>query len=199
VKREKDHADDAKRFRNRDAWRAWLEKNAASSTGVWLLFAKKGSGVPSVRYDEAVEEALCFGWIDSIVHKVDETFYRQRFTPRKPGSNWAASNRERFARMVREGRMTPAGLAHTPPAEDEVAKSPAAMQTREVPDFVDAALRVDAEAWAFYQTLAPGYRREYGVWIADAKREETRRKRIDEAIALLRRGKKLSDKWGVNR
>ena len=185
-------------FADRAAWRAWLELHAADAPGVWLQFAKKGSGVPSVRYDEAVEEALCFGWIDGVVNRIDEVYYRQKFTPRRKGSNWASSNRERFARMVREGRMTKAGLAQSPPPDDgaEAARNAARALA---PAAVESSIRADAAAWAFYETLPPSARRDYAAWITEAKREETRQKRLAEALQMLRQGKRLSEKWGLNK
>jgi uncharacterized protein YdeI (YjbR/CyaY-like superfamily) len=100
---------------SRDAWRAWLARHHDTKTEIWLVFHKKHTGQPGVAYGDAVEEALCFGWIDSIVRRLDEDRYAQKFTPRKPKSNWSDSNLRRFARMVGEGRMTAAGLAKGPP------------------------------------------------------------------------------------
>jgi len=96
---------------DREAWRAWLSANHELERGAWLVLAKKGSGGRSVSYDEAVEEALAFGWIDSRANKADEVRYLQRFSPRKPNSAWARSNRIRIERLIAEGRMTPAGMA----------------------------------------------------------------------------------------
>ena len=98
---------------SRAAWRAWLERNHRRKTEVWLVFFKAHTGKPRVEYDDAVEEALCFGWVDSLVKRLDEERYAQKFTPRKAGSRWSPSNRTRVAKLVREGRMTPAGLAVT--------------------------------------------------------------------------------------
>jgi uncharacterized protein YdeI (YjbR/CyaY-like superfamily) len=95
----------------RDAWRTWLAEHAAAEKGAWLVMQKKASTTPGVTYDEAVEEALSFGWIDSRANKADETTYLQRFSPRRPGSAWAASNKGRVERLIAEGRMMPAGLA----------------------------------------------------------------------------------------
>jgi len=98
--------------KSRKAWRAWLQKHHASSTGVWLVYAKKHTGLPSLTYNDAVEEALCFGWIDSLFNPIDDDFYKQVFTPRKRRSAWSAANRKRIERLVNAGLMTPAGLAH---------------------------------------------------------------------------------------
>jgi uncharacterized protein YdeI (YjbR/CyaY-like superfamily) len=96
---------------DRETWRAWLESHGSSEKGAWLVMQKKSSSAPGVTYDEAVEEALCFGWIDSRANRADETTYLQMFTPRKPGGTWAATNKVRVERLIAEGRMTPAGMA----------------------------------------------------------------------------------------
>ena len=98
------------RPKSRKAWRGWLEKNHASSTGVWLVYAKKHSGLPSLTYNDAVEEALCFGWIDSKINPIDDAFYMQVFTPRKRQSAWSPLNKARVERLLAGGLMTPAGL-----------------------------------------------------------------------------------------
>lgn len=98
------------RVPDREGWRDWLNQNHQSEREVWLILYKKGAGKKAASYDEAVEEALCFGWIDSIIRKVDGESYAQRFTPRKPGSNWSASNTARIDKLIREGRMTDSGL-----------------------------------------------------------------------------------------
>src|SRR5947199_112773 len=99
----------------RAAWRSWLAANHDRETEIWLVYNKRHTGEPRVEYDDAVEEAVCFGWIDSIVRTIDENRYAQKFTPRKAKSKWSVSNIERFARMVREGKMTPAGMAKSRP------------------------------------------------------------------------------------
>jgi len=101
-------------FKDRAAWRAWLDRNHAAAAEIWLVYYKKVSGKKSVTYEEALQEALCFGWIDSTVNAIDAERYRQRYTPRKPKSVWSASNKARVARLVREGRMAKPGLAHDP-------------------------------------------------------------------------------------
>jgi uncharacterized protein YdeI (YjbR/CyaY-like superfamily) len=174
-------------------WRAWLAANHDRETEIWLVYNKRHTGEPRVEYDDAVEEALCFGWIDSIVRTIDENRYAQKFTPRKVKSKWSASNRERFARMVREGKMTPAGMAKAPPPEEDgdAAKAPAQRVGDSVPGYIEEAFRDNGAAWTNFSNLAPSYRRLYVGWIEDAKREETRRKRLAEAVGLLEQGKKL--------
>ncbi len=146
-----------------------------------------------MEYDDAVEEALCFGWIDSIVRTIDADRYAQKFTPRKARSKWSESNRERFARLVREGKMTEAGLAKSPPPLEDpaAAMAPAKRVGDAVPGYIEEALRANGAAWTNFSHLAPGYRRQYVGWIEDAKKEETRRKRLAEAVSLLEQNKKL--------
>src|SRR3954463_13527471 len=103
----------------RAAWRAWLAANHDRETEIWLVYNKRHTGEPRVEYDDAVEEALCFGWIDSIVRTIDADRHAQKFTPRKAKSKWSEFNKERFARLVREGKMTAAGLAKSPPDEED--------------------------------------------------------------------------------
>lgn len=166
----------------RSAWRAWLAKHHRKESEIWLVYNKKQSGRPRVAYAEAVEEALCFGWIDGITKPMDETRYAQRFTPRREKSNWSPLNRQRFARLLKEGRMTAAGRARGP------AKAPPAGRTpSKTPSYIVSALRRHPEACRFFDELAPSYRRLYVRWIDSAKREETRQKRLREAISLLAR------------
>ena len=166
----------------RSAWRGWLAKHHGTESEIWLVYNKKQSGRPRVAYAEAVEEALCFGWIDGITKPMDENRYAQRFTPRREKSNWSPLNRQRFARLVKEGRMTAAGRTRGP------AKAPPAGRTpSKTPSYIAAALRLHPEARRFFHELAPSYRRLYVRWIDSAKREETRQKRLREAISLLAR------------
>lgn len=174
---------------SRATWRRWLERHHASKAEVWLAYYKKHTGKPSVRYAEAVEEALCFGWIDGIVKRVDEDSYIQRYTPRRPASQWSMVNLRRFERLVQEGRVTAAGFAKGPGATTRVA-SVSWLRPDVTPDDIASALQSDAEAWAFFSGLAPSYRKQYVHWIDSAKRPETRARRIREAIAKLLRGEK---------
>jgi uncharacterized protein YdeI (YjbR/CyaY-like superfamily) len=171
-------------------WRSWLALHHDRETEIWLVYNKRHTGEPRVEYDDAVEEALCFGWIDSIVRTIDADRYAQKFTPRKAKSKWSESNKERFARMVREGKMTAAGLAKSPPEENEgVASTPLGAES--VPSYIEDALRSSSAAWTNFSNLAPSYRRLYVRWIEDAKKEETRRRRLAEAVGKLERHEKL--------
>jgi len=179
----------------RKEWRAWLKKNHKKLDEIWLVYFKKGSGKPRVAYDDAVEEALCFGWIDSVIQRIDEEKYAQRFTPRRDGSKWSSLNIKRMKKLIDEGAMTKAGLAKF---DLDLLKSKSAMtpRPREValPAYLKKAIMKDGEAWEYFSTLAPSHRKNYILWIDSAKREETRQRRISEAISLLKKKQKLGMK-----
>lgn len=141
-------------------------------------------GQPRIPYEEAVEEALCFGWIDSIVRRIDDATFAQKFTPRRPDSQWSELNRRRFARLVRDGRMTEAGLAKSPPAA-EPTTVPADKRVGTVPPYISVALKRHQQAFHNFQKMAPSYQQRYVRWIDSAKKEETRHKRLKEAIERL--------------
>ena len=180
----------------RDEWRAWLEENHARETEVWLISYKKHTGRPSVPYDAAVEEALCFGWIDSIVRRLDEERYAQKYTPRKDTGTWSESNRRRIRKLIEAGRMTAAGMLKI---GEGILDAPLEEPTKKkkdvaVPQFFKDALMKKKRAWDNFNGLAPSYRRAYVAWVADAKREETRERRLKEAVSLLLENKKLGMK-----
>jgi uncharacterized protein YdeI (YjbR/CyaY-like superfamily) len=177
---------------NRDEWRAWLESHHQGETEVWLIYYRANSGVPSIPYEDSVEEALCFGWVDSIIQRIDEQCYGRKFTPRQPNSPWSPSNRRRVARLVQQGRMTAAGLAKIPFPIPAVEEGPLPPHT---PPPLSAELLEELQshpqAWVFFQHLPPSHQRRHIDWIMDAKKDETRRKRLAESIALLEQGKEL--------
>jgi uncharacterized protein YdeI (YjbR/CyaY-like superfamily) len=180
-------------FPNQKAWEAWLRTNHATSSGVWLRLAKKGSPVQSVSYAEALEAALCYGWIDAQKKPESEHAWLQRFTLRRPKSIWSKVNREKAAALIKAGRMRPAGLDQVARAKqdgrwDAAYDSPA---NAEVPDDLAAALDRNAPAKAFFQTLDRANR--YAVlWrIQTVKKAETRARRIREFVAMLERHEKL--------
>ena len=173
---------------------AWLEEHGESSEGIWLKFAKKGSGIPSVVYADAVEVALCHGWIDGQARRLDEQHYLQRFTPRRPRSKWSRINREKAERLIAESRMRPAGLREIERARedgrwDDAYDSPT---TATVPDDFQQALDADPGAREFFESLGSTKRYSFLYRIADAKRPETRARRIAEYVELLRDHKTLS-------
>jgi uncharacterized protein YdeI (YjbR/CyaY-like superfamily) len=169
-------------------WRAWLAEHHDSESEIWLVFPKRHTGRPSVSYEEAVDEALCYGWIDSIIRRLDDERYARKFTPRKPGSRWSTVNRRRYARLKAGGRLTPAGLMREPTDRSGDAPRPSAA---EVPSYVREALEANPDALRFFEGLAPSYRRTYVGWIDSAKRPETKARRLSEAIGLMAAGKKL--------
>jgi uncharacterized protein YdeI (YjbR/CyaY-like superfamily) len=180
----------------RPAWRAWLRRYHDRETEVWLIFYKSHTGRPRVSYDEAVDEALCYGWIDSIVQRLDEDTYAQKFTPRRDTSTWSALNKRRLARLIRERRMTSAGLAklNFAVADGGDRQEPTTETTRAhitLPAEIERGLRANREAWACFKRLAPSYRRNYVLWITAAKRPETRERRLQEAVVRLAQGKTL--------
>lgn len=177
-----------KKFASRAAWRAWLEKNHARASEIWIIFVKAHNEKRRFTYAEAVEEALCFGWIDTTVQKIDDDHYRQRFTPRTNLKNWSKINLDRFAKMEAAGLMTDAGRAKRAPEVDPPRKR---LQVgAAVPKLVQDALEQHPKAKAFFATLAPGYRRDYLRFITEAKKEETKLKRLEEAIRRLESGEK---------
>ena len=175
------------RVTSRRQWRAWLTKHHMSSPGVWLVFYKAHTGVKSMPYEEAVREALCFGWIDSLVKRLDDSRYAFKVTPRQPTSKSSEINRKRWMELEAAGLLTPAGLAAAP-TNNRYAPRPI---IPELPVYFAKALKADPSAWKFFRELAPTYRRDFVVWVHMAKRPETRAKRIQESISLLAAGKRL--------
>ena len=171
--------------KDRAAWRRWLERHHAKSSGVWLLLAKKGSGLASVTYEEAVEEALCFGWIDAKANALDERRYKQWMAPRQPGSGWAVSNKRRVERLKAEGRMAPAGLAAISAAMTDGSWTKLdASGSLTVPRDLARAMKVYPDARRHFDAFPPSARRVILEWIGSAKRPETRAKRIEETARL---------------
>ena len=161
-----------------------------------MIFYKKHTGKPNVTYDEAVEEALCFGWIDSIVKTIDSEKFARRFTPRKPDSKWSESNKKRAEKMITQGRMTKAGLELINQAKQRGQWSQNSLPQREisVPKYIEHALGSNEKALINFIKLAPSYRRRYIGWVDSAKKEETRKKRLVEVIGVLERNEKLGMK-----
>ncbi len=171
---------------SREEWRAWLTKHYQAETEVWLIYYKKHSGRPRISYDQAVEEALCFGWIDSIVKRMDDEKFAQKFTPRRDCTTWSALNKRRLRKLIREGRMTEAGLAKIDIATlGEEAEAKQSKDDVDIPRFVKQVLMANAKAWENFRNLTPSRRRSYIRLIMDAKKQETRERRLREAISLL--------------
>lgn len=169
--------------RNRRDWRAWLEKNHADESEVWLVFIKKHTKRQNLSYDDAVEEALCFGWIDGIRRSRCEESYVIRFTPRSPKSVWSHRNIERVEALTAEGRIMPAGLAafaHKDVHPDSGYRT--SERPTELPGGMLERLQADPSAWAFFREQPVGYRRQVTRWVLAAKREETRARRLATLI-----------------
>jgi uncharacterized protein YdeI (YjbR/CyaY-like superfamily) len=182
-----------KLFKNQESWRRWLAANHDKAEEVWLAYYKKGTGKRSVTYEEALDEALCYGWIDSIVRALDSERYMQRWTPRKPGSIWSAANKERLARLTAEGRMCDPGLAKV-----RAAKRDGSWTTL---DAIDRDLKTPAEllealatkpgAREKFDALPPSQRKLWGWWIHSAKRPETKNRRAEAAVEWILAGRKV--------
>lgn len=181
---------------SRMEWRSWLQRNHDKADLVWLVYYKKHTGKPSINYADSVEEALCFGWIDSIKRSIDEEKYAYKFTPRRSKSKWSPLNIKRAKKLIDEGKMTQAGLELFNQREDypdEFIKAKASKDLS-LPAEMEAALRSNEEAWKNFTNLAPGYRKQYIGWLITAKKPETRERRLKEAIRLLSQNKKLGMK-----
>ena len=168
-------------------WRAWLQRHHASESEIWLVRYKRHTGRSSIAHLDALDEALCYGWIDSLIKRLDDDRYAIKFTPRKPDSKWSAVNRKRWAALDAAGRLAAPGRALGPTDNTYAAKPtiPA------LPGYIATAIKKNEKAWRTFQALAPTYRRNYVAWIHTAKRPETREKRLRESVALLAVGKKL--------
>jgi len=173
--------------RSRVEWRAWLAAHHRDSEGAWVVIAKKRSGVPGPTYEEAVEEALCFGWIDSRMHPLDGDRFEQRFSPRRAGSIWSRSNKERLARLVQAGLMTSAGLAKI-----EAAKADGSwdmldrVEALEIPEDLAEALAAVPGAPEGFGAMAPSAQKQYLYWVLSAKRRDTRAARVAAVVAAAR-------------
>ena len=180
--------------RDRSTWRRWLARNHAKSTGVWLVYGKRASGIPSVTYAEAVEEALCFGWIDSVVNQVDAARYMQLMTPRKPKSVWSKINKARVEKLIASGAMTAAGLTAIDRAKANGSwASLDDVEALTLPDELARGLARDARARRNFDAWPPGARKQFLYWINGAKRPETRRKRIEQSLRLIAENVRLTD------
>jgi len=179
--------------KDRQTWRRWLRIHHKKKKEIWLIYYKKTSKKPRIPYDDAVEEALCFGWIDSIVKRLDKEKYIQRFTPRRPGSIWSESNIRRAKTMIRKKKMTKAGSV----LFDEVKKKPKkhlqAQTVKErlsIPKDLKTALQRNREAALNFRTFAPSYQKMYIWYIVSAKKADTRKRRIQKVVTLAAQNKK---------
>ncbi|MBI5325628.1 MAG: YdeI/OmpD-associated family protein [Ignavibacteriae bacterium] len=177
--------------KNRKEWRKWLEKNYDKQKEIWLIFYKKHTGKPRVSYNDAVEEALCFGWIDSTLKRIDDEKYCQKFSPRNHRSGWSELNIMRVNKLIKEGKMTDAGMEKFKPDNKIIPSSSISVQEKDIPSYIIKFLKNNPPAYDNFKNLAVSHKRNFIRWITDAKREETRLKRLTKAIQLLKKGEKL--------
>jgi len=176
--------------RTRGQWRRWLEKHHDTVSQIWLVFSKRHTGVKCLSYEDAVEEALCYGWVDSIIRRLDEAQYARKFTPRTAGSRWSTANRRRYERLKLQGLLAAPGLNRAPTNRNYAPRR----SITDLPAYIETAFRANPSAWEHFEQLAPSYRRAYIGWIDLAKRVETKERRLREALGLLAAGEKLGMK-----
>jgi uncharacterized protein YdeI (YjbR/CyaY-like superfamily) len=181
-----------KHFKNPEALRAWLEKHHATQRELWVGYYRKDCGRPSITWQELVEVALCYGWIDGIRQKVDEISYTNRFTPRRPGSIWSTINTKTARALIASGAMQPAGLA----AFKLRKARRSGIYSFELPGTElsrkhEQMFRRNRTAWAFYQAQPPGYRKMVNGWVVRAKREATQLSRLEQVIAHSAKGERV--------
>ena len=177
----------------KDEWHTWLEKNHFKEKEAWLVFYKKHASEGKMSYLEALDEALCFGWIDGRLKRIDDERHMIRFSPRRMGSVWSDRNVRRVRRLIEESKMTPPGLAKI---DHKTLNRPGLDNGRPRPRFrispeMKKRLMINENAWKNYCNLAPSSKEQYAYWLTSAKKPETKEKRLKKAIALLKRNKKL--------
>ncbi len=180
-------------FQNKEEWRAWLQENHAAEKETWLAIRKQNAVQPGVSYEEAVEEAVCFGWIDGLTKSATSEFFVQRFTPRKRGSVWSVSNQQRVKRLTAQGRMTEAGMEKVREAKEN-GEWEAAIRREEIsnlPDDLIKALEGNAEAQVNFEKYPASQKKQFLHWIASAKTEGTRQKRIQNTVEKAARNERI--------
>jgi uncharacterized protein YdeI (YjbR/CyaY-like superfamily) len=182
---------DAQFFDTAADLRAWFEANHDSAPELFVGYWKKGSGRTGVSHSEAIEQALCFGWIDSIARRIDEHSYRVRFTPRRRGSVWSAVNVAKITELTERGLMAPAGLRAFEGRKADQAPAYASEQTGALDDAQTARFRAESTAWAWFSAQSASYRRAATHWVISAKRPETRQRRLDQLIVDSAAGRRV--------
>jgi len=172
-------------------WKSWLQRNHLLEREVWLVFYKKGAKRSGISYDEALDWALCFGWIDSLIRRIDDLEYARKFTPRRPGSIWSRSNLDRVERLTKEGKMTEHGLKpfRQRTGEPSFAERFKAEDRPYPPGFLSA-IKKNKRAWENFQRFTPGYKKRYLMWVTSASTSAARDRRIEEAVGLIARNVK---------
>jgi uncharacterized protein YdeI (YjbR/CyaY-like superfamily) len=185
-------------FRNRDEFRNWLNKNHDTNPGIWIIFYKKHVNTECIEYNDVLEEALCFGWIDSLIKKIDDDKYARKITPRTDTQKWSELNKKKVLELIKKGKMTQAGLnkidtyLKTGKVDWPVNKSKKReLKEIDIPDFIIEELARNEPALINFNKLATTYKRHYILWITNARKEETTRNRLKESIGLLKENKKL--------
>ena len=182
--------------KNRIEWRNWLENNHSNVKEIWLIYYKKHTNKPTISYIESVEEAICFGWIDGIKKRIDNDKYAHRFTPRKKNSKWSPLNIEIAKKMIKAKKMSTIGLIAYKQRKEydkDFLKIRSSISDNLTPE-VERILKTNEIAWNNFKDLALSHRKQYVLWINSAKKDETKQKRLSEAIKLLEQNKKLGMK-----
>ena len=179
-------------FKDKKQWRSWLENNHKNFTEAWLIHYKKSSSKKSISHIDAVEEALCFGWIDSKLKKVDEEKFILKYSPRKPKSVWSKINKEKAVELIASGKMTKAGLEKIEEAKKQGLwdKAYTNLVGEKLPFDLKISLMKNKTAWNNFQNFANSYRNMYIYWVNDAKTKETRKRRINEVVKRVEQNKK---------
>ena len=177
--------------KNLDQWQQWLADHHDSESEVWLIFHKQHTRVASINYRDALDEALCFGWVDSLVKRLDDLRYARKFTPRRADSRWSTINRKRYEALKASGRLKPPGIDRAPTDRGYGPRPPRFKLPSKLPAYIQTALKKHTAALRHFEALAPSHRRRYLGWIESAKHEETKARRLQEAIRLLNAGKTL--------
>jgi uncharacterized protein YdeI (YjbR/CyaY-like superfamily) len=185
---------DLKYFKSSSEFRKWLEKNHAVTAELWVGFYKKDSNIKGITYPEAVDQALCFGWIDGIKKKVDEVSYTNRFTPRKSKSNWSSTNIKRVGELLKLGLMHPSGIEKFNRRDKKKIKQYS--YEREVRTLVPSYIKIfksHENAWNFFVSQAPSYQKVASFWVMTAKKEETRLRRLNTLIDDSANNRRLAE------
>ncbi len=178
-------------MRTLEQWRDWLTDHHSSESEVWLIFYKRHTGVASIEYTDARDEALCFGWVDSLIKRLDERRHVLKFTPRRADSRWSDVNRQRYAELKAAGRLKPPGIERPPTGRGYDPRPKRLPMPAKLPAYIQTALRKHRTALRHFEALPLAQRRRYVAWIESAKREETKLRRLKEALRLLANGKVL--------
>jgi uncharacterized protein YdeI (YjbR/CyaY-like superfamily) len=181
----------AKIFRSAAEFRKWLEANHGCVTELWLGMHNQRSDKKSITYREALDEALCFGWIDGVRKSIDSTLYQQRFTPRQPKSYWSAVNIKRWKDLAELGRVAPAGVEAFERRSTDSAKYSFESRPKKLPPAYERQFQASAAAWKFFRAQAPWYQRTSSFWVLSAKQEETRQRRLARLIADSENGRRM--------